>query len=812
MAPTAFTPSRRGRACASLRFVPLQLLTLAVAAAGAAQTVATNIVVTNTVIHSDVRHFGINLSGQTYYDSGQMMRNLIFRNPGFEGETWRTVLQCKFVKGNSCSDSDEWSGWPANFARGAAFEFISGAAMGETGTVESSTTAASSAKQGIWVSFGALKVPPRKGDVYILRMSFPGNAASGWWPSTSGGGTLGTEFHDLSKASPGKQALRLSASAPGQSAGVTSNFDTWEGRSFLQLNGVYTLKFRAKGIEGADQLNLSVARLTNHGTINYLHRTVPLVPEWQDYSFPFDAKEDGTVNGAVQVSFSVAGSSALLDDAALIEAAGHDNPTDFRDAVVRRLRELKPGVLRYMDNGTNFGSTLDDLIAVPFARRRAGYSEGATEQDDIPIGLHEFLVLCQAVKAEPWFVVPAGLSVSETQHLIEYLAGPATGPSKTDYGAKRAARGQAAPWTQVFPVIHLELGNETWNWGSFPGEAIPDPIAYATRVSTIFAAARSSHFYDPLKFDLIMDGWSAVPWYTQQEVAQHPHADTVDIAPYLFNSLNDAGSTEAIFGPMFAEPEALDSRPGGQVAAQAKIAADAGVKLAAYEVNLSTTQGSVSQNVLDSVVPSLGAGLAVADHMLLMLRDGNVALQCLFGLPEFENQFNNTSPGYRGPREYIKLWGSVVDMGGETDRVRPTFLAEALANSAIAPQMIKTVHAGPDPTWEQRKSANGDIQLSQAHDLQSFAFTDGKRCSLILFNLDRRAALSVTFSGPAAPRNLVHISRLTSANINDTNEDSQKVVTKGDLDRSFDPGKPYSLSPHSMTVLTWEVSGVRFVQ
>jgi len=114
---------------------------------------------------------------------------------------------------------------------------------------------------------------------------------------------------------------------------------------------------------------------------------------------------------------------------------------------------------------------------------------------------------------------------------------------------------------------------------------------------------------------------------------------------------------------MFAEPEALDSRPGGQVAAQAKIAADAGVKLAAYEVNLSTTQGSVSQNVLDSVVPSLGAGLAVADHMLLMLRDGNVALQCLFGLPEFENQFNNTSPGYRGPREYIKLWGSVVDMG-----------------------------------------------------------------------------------------------------------------------------------------------------
>jgi len=395
MAPTAFTPSRRGRACASLRFVPLQLLTLAVAAAGAAQTVATNIVVTNTVIHSDVRHFGINLSGQTYYDSGQMMRNLIFRNPGFEGETWRTVLQCKFVKGNSCSDSDEWSGWPANFARGAAFEFISGAAMGETGTVESSTTAASSAKQGIWVSFGALKVPPRKGDVYILRMSFPATQ-------------------------------RLAGGLPHRAAELLYRISR-SLQSFSREAGSAPQRLRARAIGGCDlelrhmggPLIPAVERRLHTQISRQRHRrrrsTQPLRrapnqprdhqlspshrsprPRVQDYSFPFDAKEDGTVNGAVQVSFSVAGSSALLDDAALIEAAGHDNPTDFRDAVVRRLRELKPGVLRYMDNGTNFGSTLDDLIAVPFARRRAGYSEGATEQDDIPIGLHEFLVLCQA--------------------------------------------------------------------------------------------------------------------------------------------------------------------------------------------------------------------------------------------------------------------------------------------------------------------------------------------------------------------------------------------------------------------------------
>ena len=49
------------------------------------------------ILPQQVKRLGINLSGQSFYDSGQMLRNLVFRNPGFEGETWQSILRCKSV-------------------------------------------------------------------------------------------------------------------------------------------------------------------------------------------------------------------------------------------------------------------------------------------------------------------------------------------------------------------------------------------------------------------------------------------------------------------------------------------------------------------------------------------------------------------------------------------------------------------------------------------------------------------------------------------------------------------------------------------
>jgi alpha-L-arabinofuranosidase len=801
------------RALAAFLIVPLLSVSAGCQSAPAAKpespsgrTGPTVIHIGSKVIRSGVKRLGMNMSGQSYYDSGQMLRDLTFRNPGFEGEIWQTVLECKFVKSDACADSDEWSWWPEGFAKGGTFEFFWGAAKGQKGVVSASAPAAAKAHQGVWVSFGNLPVHPQVGDYYILRMKHPGNAAAGWNVETTSGATVDTELKDLSKNSPGKQALRIEASKPYQTATILTGFDTWDNKSFVQMKGSYTLSFRAKGIAGTRELTATVTRLSqNYGNMTYLTHRTPLTTEWQDYKFTFQAHESGNYVGPVHVQIAVNSASLLLDDVSLTEAAADDNPTAFRNAVVTRLRELKPGILRYMDNGTSFGSTIDNLIAPPFARERSGYSEGNKVQEDIPIGIHEFLVLCQAVKADPWISLPVGMTPVEARNLTQYLAAPATTP----YGAKRAKLGQAEPWTKVFGAIHLELGNETWNWGSFPGEGIPEAKAYATRVGEVFGAMRAAPLFEATKFDLVMDGWYAVPWWTEQGLtAVKTHADSIDMAPYTFDSYNDASSNEVIFGPMFAEGEFRDSLPNGLVMQNTKLAAKFGLKLDVYEVNLGGLGGKATQKDLDVAFPSVGAGVSVAEHMLLMMRDSNVNVQALFCLPEYANGFFN--PDHPGSKDLMKLWGTVVDMGGQTNRVRPTFLAEQLANEAILPKMVETVHSGANPTWDQAGTTNAilndqKIQMKGVHLLQSFAFADGGHSSLVIFNLSRDTALTITLAGAGAPKGVdVKMSRLTSAKITDSNEDSEKVKIQRETLTSFDASALYSLPPFSMTVLEWD--------
>ncbi len=754
----------------------------------------TDIAIGSELLHPNVQRFGINLSGQTFYDSGQMLKNLIFRNPGFEGETWQSYLQCKSADANTCTDDNPYSTWPAGFLNGAEYEIISGAAAGRSGTVQSST--ASGSNHGVTLTLAQPAQGLAPGDFLLVRMEKPGDAAAGWWTSTTGGATIATEFHDLAPNSPGKQALRVDASAPNQYASVSSYFDSTEGRSFLQLRGRFTVRFRAKWLTGQRTLPVTVSR--GH---TFLHEEVSLAPAWRDYALNFEANEDGSAIGTIALTFATQQNAFLLDDVSLTPAGTPANPTAFRDEVVDTLRELQPGMLRFMDNGTSFGSTLDDLLAPPFARRRGGWHLTTTRAEDIPIGLHESLALAQAVHADPWYTLPGTFSPADMSHLIEYLAGP----TSTPYGAKRAALGQSAPWISVFRTIHLEYGNEMWNAGDFGGEALPNPAVYAARAASVFSAAHASPWFNPAQFDLIAGAQAGNTWLTTQGLKTDTQANSISFAPYLFGQLDDASSIEAVFGAMFSMPEHQDSHPGGLMAEQVRLARTAAhpAAPAIYEVNLSTnesTNNNVTQAQIDSIVPSIGGAVAVADHMLLMLRDLGITSQCLFALPEYANRF--TEPD--GARKTTPLWGSVIDMGGPTNLRRPSYLALQLINHGILPNELTTRLSGANPTWDQPASANGPTPATRAHLIQSFAFADGDKRSVILINLSRTNPLPVTFSGANAPRGLVSESRLTSKNITDTNEQQRTVAPATRQLTAFNPHAPYPLPPFSITVLTWE--------
>ena len=777
------------------------------AAQSSSATGVTNINIPGTTQVGSAQRLGINIGGQTFYDSGQLLRNLTFRNPGFEGETFRTIMHCVAVTVNSCTDSDIYAVWPANFVQGARFEFIYGNALGQTGTVYSSTAANYYGNTGVTIYFQALSTPPKIGDFVTVEMQVPGNAQAGWWTSTNGGASLATEFQDLSPNSPGKQALRINAAGSGQSAEVDSYFDSYAGRSFVQMNGTYKLTFRAKGTGGSNEVSVSVSRVTGSGTQTYLSQNITLSPYWQDYTLSLSPSEKGSSIGTVALKFQLAQSSMLLDDVALTAPAGSQNPTAFRDEVVSTLQALHPGTIRFQDaNGASLGGGIDNEIAPAFARTRSGFSEQETERDDISIGLHEFLQLCQATGANPWYIVPVGISTSEMQNLIEYLGGA----SNTPYGAKRAALGQTAPWTSVFSKIYLEIGNEVWNDAIFHGAAMPNPAAYGNHASTLFAAARSSTSYAPNSFSLVLGSWGAVPYWTSQEMANSANYDMVDAAPYLFNSLNDTSSVEAVYGPMFAQPESVDSVPTGYMYQQAVAASASGTNgvkpagLAVYEVQLGTQSGNASQQNINAIVPSLGAGIAVVEHMLLMMRDLGVTTQNLFALPEYSNQFQNTAGG---ASETSPLYGAVVDMGGQTNLRRPIFLAEQLANTAILPNLLTTTLSGANPTWNQPLSSNDNIQLNGAHELQTFAFSDGgTNRSLVLFNLSRTNSIPITVSGPGAPSGTISVSMLTSSVPYATNEVGSYVNVVNFTEPNFDPSQPSYLPPFSMAVVTWHTS------
>jgi hypothetical protein len=134
------------------------------------------------------------------------------------------------------------------------------------------------------------------------------------------------------------------------------------------------------------------------------------------------------------------------------------------------------------------------------------------------------------------------------------------------------------------------------------------------------------------------------------------------------------------------------------------------------------------------------------------------------------------------------------------------YLALELMNRAMLPVELATHLSGANPTWSQPASRNDEIPASQPHLLQVFAFGDGAKRSLILLNLSRTESLPVNFVGKDAPTGTVAESRLTSANITDSNEREAKVAIAARQMAGFNPNQAYALPPFSLTVLAWDAA------
>jgi len=793
--------------------------------------------------------FGVNLDDGSLYLNGQMSANLLAAAAGsFQPQMWNMASTCMSGTTSTWVDTNQWSPQPANFWQGATYQVVYGADTGETGTITSSDPASGS--NGITLH-GTWGTGCSNGDLMIVRCtSALSTCAGGYTPAAAtAGGYFGVsstanasfETTDLSPSSTAPQALKMVA--PNQ-LNIQADQPAL-GNVWINLNGTYTLSFRAKGTAGTPTIAYQVFRIG--GTYFTTGTVTPTVNAtagagWTNYTATFTASETGSqVTQGVNVTLTVAGGTVIVQDLALTEAGTGGNTTAFRNAYYQRLQALNPGILRFM-TGTVWGCTVENVMLPYESRAMCGASTWGQYGGVVDYGLPEFLNLAKAVGADPWWTFSGYATPADMANLAAYLSG--TCGNGNAYTTIRCNEGQTIPWTSVFNHIYLEMGNEIWNGPNGENLYANQGLVYGGLVGTNTAALRASSFYNP-KMKMVASGFVLESdgnggWnqnvLTAASGVSNGSPDYIDGAPYIFNILTDTSSNAKIFGPMYAEASNYNSISTGAGGTgytyflQHYSNANYGVQGAVYETNLGTQCGlaGITQSTINGVVAGVGAGLDATLNMLLGVRDAGVLVQNAFALPEDANAFytaTSTTAGSCGTSSSLKspLWGINRAMPGPTNASvvdRPSGIALNMVNAAMLPNLLAVTQTGtptysspaaqPNPGWTTL--TNNIVANPAVPYVQSFGFGDGAgNYSLIVYNLNLTSTEAITFTGAAAPTGSVTKTLFTSANITDNNESATissgtPPLVQPTPTTVSNPGGDV-LPPFSMTTYTWSTSG-----
>jgi len=246
-------------------------------------------------------------------------------------------------------------------------------------------------------------------------------------------------------------------------------------------------------------------------------------------------------------------------------------------------------------------------------------------------------------------------------------------------------------------------------------------------------------------------------------------------------------------GTMYRNYEqAASARQGGQR-----------MELSIYEINHHPTFGDAPPEPRNRVVTSIGGGLALANAMLLELRDHKIRTQCMFNLIQLGYRAHGIGP--------VRIWGGALNMRQGRERYRPTFLVCSLANQVIAGDLVETRHSGAEPKvaakglWKRKQQ---EFSTYSYPAIFSYAFRKESRKGLILLNLHTSEAQSVEIRFPDGDKErTVQSWLLTGEKFTDTNEfeeRTRKVATRESKIPAFRSGHRLTLPPFSMVGLVWE--------
>ena len=770
----------------------LFLVTLVVASLpSSAQTLTLN---DSSIVQSKTNRIGMNIAQVNYWDSGQLLKNLIGSlNPGFEPLIDREIWVLNEAgTTSSFTEPNGGDNVAANYWAGGTFSVVesqsAGAELGCTGTIASNTGGGSPQ----FTSSSMCAAPFRAGDIVVLTKStFPTPEAwweggyGGTWGSVSGGAQLLSDTTDLC-ATCGTQSLNMNAAAAGSSATATWYFDAANSQDlFVLMNGNFQLSFWAKAGSGTPTLTASASRMSAGG-FNCGTYTPKLTNAWTEYTFTCTASETpSTAPGMSFVSLKTVGGSVYLDNVSFMKTSSPiNNPTVFRDEVIETLQRFygnaagaPAGKLRYWleQNGQTVNNwTQPDYAAAP-TTTGSSYFVSPNGGGMMLLSLEDYLVICQFLNVDPYLEVPVTFSSAEAADLIEFLGSPAG----TTYGARRAALGQVEPWTEIFDKIHLSFCNECWN-STFTGENLPwranTPNSevyydYSSRARDIFSAMRADTYYSSSAFDLVMNAQTAVNW-SMDTAIQRAHPDSIEINGYVYNSVNSFATDSALWQPAMVQPYEQASNPADPAnfyqsvhdyqsqktcGAQGNAACNVNI----YEWGQNTLGGGIDQAHMDYINAGAGQGVIAALEPLLNLQYYGILSQSFFGLSQFSYNTNGKT---------AKLWGSVVDMGGATNNQRPQFLALSLVNQSIIGPMFSCPLTN-NPAFNFAGSTNGPVPaVNNVSYLYAFCFENGNNRSLVLLNTDLVNNHTINLAGANLPAGSVTKRQYAPAALDQLNE------------------------------------------
>ena len=839
--PTCLNLEDAIRKALTIRIVVSLLLSLG-AAWSCAQTVNFN---DSSVIQPVTKRVGINLGAINPYDTGQVLKNLVGSlNPGFEPLNSRQIWALD-TNGSTTSFTipNIYYAGPANYWAGGTFTVTAsqsgGAELGCTGTILASGAGNYPNEPTVTIS-QPCSAPFAVGDVVVLSNvasptpeSWWENAEGGFTPASSNGGRLTSDTTDLCSTC-GNQALKMDATATGSTAGAIWYFDAAQNENvFVLMNGTFQLSLWAKSASGAPLITAKAQRFSTND-FSCGPYTVAPTTTWTLYTYTCTASEQANtvVPSIAYLSLSVAGGAAYVDNISFQKIGSGGNPTVLRDEVVAALERFyasssggKPGLFRYwleQNAETMSNWTQPDYAHAPTVSGNSYYvgpnGTGATQ-----LSLEDYLIICQAIGAEPYLEVPVTFSTADASGLIDFLAGS----TNTTYGARRSALGQTQPWTSVFNTIHLSFCNECWN-SIFGGQNLAYRASapagqtlydYSTVAKGIFAAMRADPNYSSSSFDLVMNAWTAVNSGMDAAI-QRVSPDSIEVGDYMYGIVSDFSTDSMLWTAAMVEPwdtvvDASDPSnfyqsvhdyqaqntcgPYGNSACTVNI----------YEWGQGTQGGSIDQQHLDYITAGAGQGVISALQALLNIQFYGIVNQSYFALAGYENNGPNS--------EYAKLWGNTVDMGGATNNVRPQFLTLSLINQSIIGPMYSCPIAN-DATFNFTGESNngsaippGSLALNNLPLVYAFCFENGSNRSIVLINTDLTNTHSLAFAGTDGPTGSVIVRQYAPPALNSLNEaptgQSSYATPATVAISTFAVPNPssFSLPPHSVTALDYGV-------